>query len=341
MKLPRLYSLNNPAAPQWAVPELDESEIDALYQGIVSFVGYDPRSGSNRECVVIGSGVLVGIDETLIVISAAHIFSWWADRIMPPVRHALSVLQDDMEDLKNRVQQVVLNGYIKAFVIPREPHEGCICDITGLSFNPNPSDMDVAIAQLAIPTGVPVDKFRILPIDSDPFPFTEPVLIAGFTDGGRSLGAEENPFPRGLYELALTVRAGYVGGLVNKPDGFRSPMYRVNIPSAPGMSGGPMILFRPMSYMVEPQIVATTAGIISRSRIGTPFLLNHHEGGETWVCPIASALCRKVYRDGELHLLNEEVKRGAIPSYGRVARSVVWNPDPVTGHMIPNLEDSF
>jgi hypothetical protein len=339
MKLPRLYSLNHPDAPQWAEPELDESEVDALYESIISFVGYDPRPDSNRKCVVLGSGVLIGIDETLVVVSAAHIFSWWVDQIMPPVRHALSRLQGDMEDLKNRLGQVMKNGYIKAFVNPRKPYEGCICDITGFSFNPNPYDMDVALVQLAIPTRVPIDEFRVLPIDSDPFPFNEPVLIAGFIGGGRSLGIGEDPFPRGLYELVLTVRAGYVGELVNKPDGFRSPMYRVNIPSAPGMSGGPMILLRSESYLT-PQIVPTTAGIISRSRIGTPFLLNHYEGGETWICPIASALCRKVYKDGGMQLLNDEVKQGTIPSYGRVARSIVWNQDPETGHMIPSRENS-
>jgi hypothetical protein len=340
MKIPRLYSLSNPVAPQWGEPELTESDVDALYEGIVSFLGYDPRPDASHECVVLGSGVLVGIDDTLIVISAAHIFSWWVDQIMPPAPHALRGLQGDAEDLKNRGRHVVESGYIKAFVQPRKPHEGCICDITGMSFNPVPRDMDVAVVQLAKPTGITIDDFRILPIDSDPFSFSEPVLIAGFTGGGRTLAVEEDPFPRGLYELKLTVRAGYVGELVNEPDGFRSPMYRVNIPSVPGMSGGPMILFRTEQYVVAPQTLATAAGVISRSRIGTPFLLNHYEDGETWVCPIASALCRKVYRDGELHLLNEEVKRGAIPSYGRVARSVVWSRDPVTGHMIPSLEDS-
>jgi hypothetical protein len=193
--MPRLYSLSDPNAPQWAEPDLTKSDLDALYEGIVSFVGYNPRNDANHECVILGSGVLVGIDETLIVTSVSHIFSWWVDQIMPPTRNLLRGIQGDIEDLKKRAQEVIGSGFIRAFVQPRPPHEGCICTITGISFNFDPRDMDVAIVQLAIPDRVPVDEFRILPIDSDPFPFTDPVLIAGFNGGGRTLAVDENPFP--------------------------------------------------------------------------------------------------------------------------------------------------
>jgi hypothetical protein len=119
-----------------------------------------------------------------------------------------------------------------------------------MSFNANPRDMDVAVIQLAAPMGKSPEDFRILPIDADPFSFNkDPVLMAGFTGGG-ALSTEDGPFPHGLYEQKLTVRAGFVGEYVAKPDGFRSPMYRVNIPSVPGMSGGPLILWRSAKYHV-------------------------------------------------------------------------------------------
>jgi hypothetical protein len=259
-------------------PALTEADLDALSEILVMFVGYDPRPGTPDRCEALGSGFIVAAGRTLVVISAAHIFSWWTDQILPPKPHALRGVQGDVENLKTRMRQVVDNGHIKAFVSPRGAQTGCICSIEGMSLNADPLDMDVAVIQLSMPTGKNPHDFRILPIDADPFSFDEPVLMAGFTDGGRTLSSEDDPFPHGLYQQELTVRAGRIGEYVAKPDGFRSPMYRVNIPSVAGMSGGPLILWRSVEYLVGTHSIATAVGVVSRSRLGTPILLNHCEG---------------------------------------------------------------
>jgi hypothetical protein len=339
MRIPQLYDWINPNAPQWEVPALTEADLDTLSEILVMFVGYDPRPGTLNRCEVLGSGFIVAAERTLVVISAAHIFSWWTDRILPATPHALRGVQGDIEDLERRVRRVVESGHIKAFISPQGMQTGCICSIEGMSFNANPRDMDIAVIQLSMPTGKSPHDFRILPIDADPFSFQEPVLMAGFTGGGRTLSGEEEPFPHGLYQQELTVRAGRIGEYVAQPDGFRSPMYRVNIPSLGGMSGGPLILWRSVEYIVGTDSIATAVGVVSGSRLETPILLNHCEDGETWASPIISALSRSMHTQQGLVTLSEEIKRGRIPTFGTVARSVVWKKDPATGVASPRMED--
>jgi hypothetical protein len=337
MKIPQLYDWAHPDAPQWASVGLTPAEVDELCETLVMFVGHDTRPGAARSCVPLGSGFIVGVlADTLVVLSAAHIFSWWIDQVVPPSRHALRGVLGDPEDMKVRLQKAVMDDKIAAGVHPRGRIAGCFVPIVGVSFNPDPRDMDVAVIQLALPKGMSAADFRILPIDADPFDFQEPVVMAGFVDGGRAF-PKDGPFEAGLYEQKIMARAGRVGEYVERPDGSKSPLYRVNIRSEPGMSGGPLILLRgPTSHGVSNEF-ATAIGVVSRDRLTTPILLNHCDSGETWVSPIASALCRKVGTTQGVITVSHAVKQDLIPSFGYVARAAVWTRDPISGCMTPSL----
>lgn len=337
MRVPQLYDWAHPDAPQWDSVSLTPREVDELCEVLVLFVGHDTRPGAPRSCVPLGSGFVVGVlSDTLVVLSAAHIFSWWVDQLMPPLPHGLRGVQGDSEDFRIRLNKIVMDDKIAACVHPRGRIAGSILQIVGMSFNPNPRDMDVAVIQLALPKGMTAGDFRILPIDADPFDFQEPVIMVGFVDGGQAFPKDE-PFESGLYKQCVVARAGRIGENVARPDAAKSPMYRVNIESKPGMSGGPLILTRRRVNRGESVEVATAVGVVSRERLSTPFLLNHCVSGETWVSPIASALCRKVDAGQGMITLSEAVKKDLIPSLGEVARAATWTRDPVTGHMVPSL----
>ena len=313
---PRLFDWDNPGGPQWIVPELSQSELDELAQASVMFIGHDP-STPNRT-VALGSGFIVGVADTLIVATASHIFSWWADKIHPPAPHALRGVEGDRDDLVSRLQKLIREGRIAACVTRRQALRGMMLPIVGLAINSNPRELDVGFVQLGIPPTASAQEFGILPIDADYFSFRDPVLLAGFVGGGRELSIGELPFEAGFYELQIAVRAGRVGELVMQPDGHRAPMYRVNIPSLPGMSGGPLIVLRPAA---DPGLsVVTAVGVISSSRLGSPILLDHCEEGETWVSPMILGLGRKVSINGKPTTISDAILSGTIEAYGNRAR---------------------
>jgi len=320
---PNLFDWDNPSGPQWVMPQLSKGELDDLFEMLVMFIGHDPKD--SQRVVVLGTGFLVGVADTLVVLSAAHIFSWWTDQVMPPKRHALRGIDGDKEDFLTRLEAVIRNRNIMACVTPRGAHGGSILPIVAFSFNQNPLDGDAAIVQLAIEPKTDPFKFRTLPIDADPFDFRDIVMMAGFTGGHRELLRGEEPFEAGLHPQELTVRVGRVAERVDKPDGFRRPMYRVNIPSVAGMSGGPLIAFRQTG--LEAYSLTTAAGVISRSRLAPAILLDHCHEGETWVAPIDEALTRKVYIEGKLSMLCDAVHAGKIEAHGRVAGGVEWVKD--------------
>jgi hypothetical protein len=170
---------------------------------------------------------------------------------------------------------------------------------------------------LAIPPELNRDNFRTLPLDADAFSYEEPVVMAGYVGGGRVYSIGDEPFAAGMYQQNIAVRAGRVGELVKEPDGHRNAMYRVNVPSLPGMSGGPLMTLRPTD--IEGVSFVTAVGVISSSRLGAPILLNHCEEGETWVSPIVLGLGRKVSIRGTPTAIADAIHDGTVAAYGHKA----------------------
>lgn len=309
---PRLVDWDNLSGPQWIEAELSESELDELLEATVMFLGHHPASPGRA--VVLGSGVIVGVTDTIIVATASHIFTWWADQIRPSAPHPLRGVTGDREDVMRRVKEIVMQDCIVAGVTPMGALGGVMLPIVGLAINSDPRELDVGFVQLKLPSRTDRSNFRVLPIDADHISFRDPILLAGYVGGGREYPNGEGPFDAGIYEQKIAVRAGRIGDLVKDPEGHRSPMYRVNIPSLPGMSGGPLMVLRPT--VSEGLSIVTTAGVISSSRLGSPFLLNHCEEGETWVSPIVLGLGRKLTINGQSITVSDAIDNKSMPSFG-------------------------
>lgn len=310
---PRLFDWDNLNGPQWVEPTLSAPEVSALVEATVMFIGHDPATPNRAD--VLGSGFLVGVADTLIVATASHIFTWWADKLLPAPPHALKGLTGDRAEVMNRVQAVINERRIVACVNPIGTNRGAMLPIVGLAINSNPRDLDLGFVQLALPQDGDGMGFRTIPIDADPLSFHEPVLMVGYVGGGREYSIGERPFDAGVYDFKIGVRAGRIGELADKPDGHKYPMYRVNIPSLPSMSGGPLIALRPVRGLS----LLTAVGAVSSSRLGSPILLDHCHDGETWVSPIALSLGRRVSIDGTPTTIADAIRTGAIRSYGTVA----------------------
>lgn len=335
MKIPELYDWMNPEAPKWSNVSLGTEEIDGLFQACVMIVGYDPRPDAQDRYRVIGSGFLISAEGKLTILTAAHIFIWWADQIYPPAPHALRGAQGDAEDVAIRLRRVLENGHIAAAVARRGLGGGGeMCSIEHISMNPRPADGDIAIVQISIPQGRGPDDYRILRLDADPFDFQEPVLIAGFIGGGRNIAIDDTQnFGLAYWEQKLAVRAGRVAEYVSDEDHQHRYMYRVRIPSLPGMSGGPLIALRDAHSITYPHVEPTAIGVVSRSGFAEPLLPDHCEEGDTWVIPVAHALARKVRAQQGICTLSDAIRTGSIDAFGNVARRATVSRDPQTGHV--------
>ena len=333
MRIPKLFDWMNPTAPTWSHVDADEDEINALFEACVTLVGYDPRSDADDRYVVLGSGFLVSANGRLTILTAAHILTWWTDQVQPPKQHALRGVQGDREDVGKRLRLVLEKGYIAVAVARRAGRgDGVITGIEHISMNPRPADGDIAIIQVSLPQGAEPEDYRIFRIDIDPFDFREPVLIAGVMGGGRRIALDDTQFFGAAYwEQRITMRAGRVAEYVSDDAHPHRHMYRVSIPSLPGMSGGPLIAVRHTHNVVHPEIEATAVGVISSSGYAQSMLLDHGADEETWVTPIAHALGRKVNTQTGICTLSDAIKGGFIDAYGALARRVNVIRDPVTG----------
>jgi hypothetical protein len=93
------------------------------------------------------------------------------------------------------------------------------------------------------------------------------------------------------------------------------------IPSLPGMSGGPVILDRNFEaqstalIQSPPTLPLTAVGVVSRSRIGSPLLMDSCPEGDTWLSPISKVRQLILPASTGAMTLGEAVDSGAVPSF--------------------------
>lgn len=324
MYYPPLRSLDlrvNPGAGRWADVQLLPQELDVFLRRMAMIIGWDDTTGT--PCV-LGSGFLVGTEPDLIALTASHVLTEWADHVRPPRPHAFSGLTGDDEDLRRRVNELIQRNLIRVAVRCPTPGLYAICQVNSITFTANPRQIDVASLTLRGATEAGVGGFSAFPIDVDPGRWEGPVLMAGFVKGSSWKPAEDGTSIFRV-EQTLAVRVGYCRGRVAEPPGFGCPMYQINVPSEPGMSGGPVLALRsqtgepPRIISSFPQFHPTAIGLVSRDCLAPPVLLDGSDPGETWATPIEDAyLLRLGWRDRNVYL-GEVVRDGRIKSYGERA----------------------
>jgi Trypsin-like peptidase domain len=317
--IPPLFSPANPNAPQWASVSMSQGELDVLFRQLVMFYGYDDRTDTVEG---LGSGVVVGAGTNqLVVLTTAHGFVEWTDKVSPPVSHALRGLVGDAEDLKARLYRLVLQGRIRA-IAAFASGETRFLPIQSISTHSSPRELDCALVQLDVPEEHQPGEPAAIPVDVDPFPLDEPVILAGFPDAQWG-GDQTEPFTIYQLQQKLAVVAGYVSALEPAGDRFRCTMFRARIPTLPGMSGGPMLAIRRPPEAPPNSVLPTVAGLVSFGTRDPP-------EGETLVSPVSFAYHLSVTTlDHGLLPFGECVKRGWISSYGQGAMhlEVEMSPD--------------
>jgi hypothetical protein len=284
-------------------------------------VGFNDHTGITE---VLGSGFLVGSVPHLLALTATHVITEWADKVRPPATNTFAALLGE-SDLDKRVQQLINANLIRA-VVHCGPEGHRLCKIGSISFTANPRTVDVACLRLIRPSTVKPQNIGAIRIDADEYLWDEPVLIAGFVQGSQWTPPEIEDGPLNLTQN-MCVRVGFCRGLIEKPQGMKYPMFQLNMPSLPGMSGGPVFAFRypngrPRLISTFPSTHLTAIGIISRDYMTQPCLLDGSDPGETLATPIEDAyLMNLALSSTDKAYLGDVVKRGVILSYGTRART--------------------
>lgn len=315
MYFPPLLSNANPSGPRWSDAQLTPKELDELSRVLVMIVGFNDRTGTSE---VLGTGFIVGVIPHVLVLTATHVVTEWADKVRPPTRNSFAALLGDTDQPK-RIQDLINANLIR--VVCRGPDGYMLGKIASISFMADPRVIDVCCLRLALSTTVDPKDLGSLRIDADPYPWDQPVLIAGFTQGSSWTppAVEDGPF--GLAQ-ELCVRAGYCRGVVTKPMGMSYPMFQLNIPSRPGMSGGPILALRYPHG--RPRIISpissthvTAIGFVSRDYTTEPYLFDGSDPGETLGVPIEDAFyVNLTFSPTERMYFAEAVRRRMISSYG-------------------------
>lgn len=284
-------------------------------------VGFNDRTGISE---VLGTGFIVGVKPHVLVLTATHVITEWVDKVRPPTGNSFAALFGETDQPK-RVQSLI-NANLIRVVVCHGPQSHLLCKISSISFMADPRVVDVCCLRLAIPATVNLQDLGSIRIDADDYPWDQPVLIAGFTQGS---SWAPSAFEDGPFELTQTlcVRAGYCRGVIQKPMGMRYPMFQLNMPSRPGMSGGPILALRyprgqPRVISAVSSLHATAIGFVSRDYTTEPYLLDGSDPGETLGVPIEEAFyVRLTFSPTEHMYFAEAVRRRMISSYGSRALS--------------------
>ena len=319
--LQSLDCLANSAGPRWVDAQLSAPELDYVIRRMVMVVGWDDTLGESR---VLGSGFLVGTEPDLIAITATHVLTEWADKVRPAQRHAFSGLHGDEDDLRRRLNQLVQQNLIRVVVRYGPPGFYCMLQVGSLTFTANPRDIDISTITLRGAKEAQLTGFEPFPVDLEPRRWHGAVLMAGFAKGSWWVPPDDGTDTFSLSQN-LIARFGYCRGRILKPPGFRCPMYQLNMPSLPGMSGGPVLALRPSAgeasapISPESQMHLTAIGVVSRDYIAPN--IDGSDSGETWAAPIEDAyLLRLGWKDKSVYF-GDVVRDGRIKSYGQRART--------------------
>ena len=284
-----LYSTDNPGGSRWVDVQLSRPEANTLFRCLVAIVETENSSGDPPR--LIGTGFIVGIDPDIIVVSAAHVLIEWLDREIQP-RTGSVLPEHRFNDQQRRFQEAVNSHRLGAIILLA--NGPILCRMGELSVSSDLRACDIAVACLKPQSPLPPGSLRCrFALDADPFDFDDPVFFAGLVghkDWRPRIAPDGSKAIDRLY-WNLRVRASRIVSYGDARPTHKRPMYRGEIPSASGMSGGPVYALRrtPTSgstilYMPTADADLTPVGVIgviSGDALG---------GGHTWITPIKDVL---------------------------------------------------
>lgn len=316
---PSLRSLANPTGPVWATARPNARSRGHLWRSLVTFVGLDPLRHIGG---ILGSGFIVGHSgDQIMVLSAGHIFVDWIERVVPATMSAFRGLEGDAEEFAKRLLRAAKE--LRAFeaVLDFGPGVGPrTATISAFSLSHDYRRNDTAIVILELPENLPSPTtLASMYPDTTPFMGDQPVFMAGIIGGELEMTPARQLVKVGR---ALAVHVGYIVDHVAKADGYGIPMYRANMPSLGGMSGGPAFVLRTTR---DKQEMPTAIGIVSSERLppGGPLeLLDHCKDGETWVSPIEHVYGSQIQTaDFGVISLEEVIRKGMVEDYEAYLRA--------------------
>lgn len=290
-----------------------------MWRSLVTFVGVDP----NRHLAsILGSGFIAGgSGDHVVVLSAAHIFVDWLERVVPDTMSAFRGLEGDAKEFAKRMFRAAKE--LRAFeaVLDFGPSVGPrTATFSAFSLTHNYRRNDTAIVILELPKNLPSPRtVATTYLDTTPFTANQPVFMAGIIGGEIEMTPARQLLKVGR---ALAVHVGYIVDRVPSADGYGIPMYCANMPSLGGMSGGPAFVLR---KTIDEQEMPTAIGIVSSERLppgGAIELPEHCEDGETWVSPIGHAYGSLLQTaDFGVISLQEVIGRGLVDDYEAYLRA--------------------
>lgn len=296
-----------------------------------------------RKEQVLGSGFLVSTGPELLALTATHIFTEWLDKVRPPKQHAFRGVQGDEEDFAQRFRSALKAGLFMAAIHCRAEGGYKLCNISGATLAASPFSIDVACIQLDLPEGTKRDDFDAVPINAEIKLPAYPMVMVGWSGGEWELPQRDGE----AFSLRqqLDVRLAWNFGPVNNAPGFQNWMFRIDAPSKPGMSGGPLLC---LDFDSSPGRVRMAArGVISRDFIAPtetpadqaarahceaqagipvvgpaslPAVQALEDLNQTWVSPIEAAYTLILPPPLQMNTFADAVRFGLVGSYGQRAR---------------------
>jgi hypothetical protein len=291
MRIRPLVSATNPTGPSWRTPEMTHAELKELRKRLALIIGYNTATGKIQP---VGSGFIVGTLPAFYIVTAAHVLSGFVNALLGPApRTAFSEAGNDADAEIRRVAKVIKDGKIKAVIEHYDRDEALVIDLIATNIDGDERMNDMAILRAARHDQFFSGEFRAMVMDFAPIDFAENHVMAGFAQMPSLQFDEESRVAE--MRKKIVIRAAPVVEQSTNAEGARpgALLWRVPMPSEPGMSGGPLLRLRhpqgsPSSLPDGHTILETftAVGVVSRGRASESLVESQRKAGYTWITPI-------------------------------------------------------
>lgn len=230
--------------------------------GVVRFLISDESAHETR---IFGSGTLIGVmnGDWLTICTASHVLEDIDRTLGLERRDNLSHLDTDEDRLRRRYDPELLKHVRCGIWLPELGTE-IICPLVNVETSKVIRRRDTALVFVKL-TPEAAGKADPIPIDVGPPPIREwPLHVAGFNALRVNESVPVNAPGLVTPERHLILREGFTGGY-GRHAGVEYDVVQILIPIDGGMSGGPVIIYRPEPFQAQPVVVAIINGELGSS----------------------------------------------------------------------------